>query len=190
MRELDPEGVELRKRNCLRRRKYYSRGPNWVWHIDGYDKLKPYWFSIHGAIDGYSRRVMWLKLSSSNKEPRNVCEHFIETCVNINGIPRKVVGDRGTENVYLAASQRFLRRNHIDANAGEKSFQYGRSVSNQRIESWWSMLRRSCTNWWINYFQDLILQGYYDMTNNFHIECMRFTHGPILANELNQLTVT
>ena len=30
LRELDPEGVELRKRRCLRRRKYYSNGPNWV----------------------------------------------------------------------------------------------------------------------------------------------------------------
>ena len=190
MRELDPEGIELRKRNCLRRRKYYSCGPNWVWHIDGYDKLKPYGFSIHGAIDGYNRRVMWLKLTSSNKDPQHVCEHFIGTCLEINGIPRKVVGDRGTENVYLAASQRFLRRNHFDTNAGEKSFQYGRSVSNQRIESWWSMLRRSCTNWWINYFQDLISQGYYDTTDSVHIECMRFTHGPILATELTQLTVT
>ena len=41
MRELDPEGVELRKRRRLHRRRYFSYGPNWVWHVDGYDKLKP-----------------------------------------------------------------------------------------------------------------------------------------------------
>ena len=30
------------------------QGPNWVWHLnlDGYDKLKPYGFPIHGCIDG------------------------------------------------------------------------------------------------------------------------------------------
>ena len=43
IKELDPEGVELRRRKHLRRQLYFARGPNWVWHIDGYgyDKLKP-----------------------------------------------------------------------------------------------------------------------------------------------------
>ena len=27
-------------------------GPNYVWHCDGYDKLKPYGFAIHGCMDG------------------------------------------------------------------------------------------------------------------------------------------
>ena len=30
-------------------------GPKFVWHLDGYDKLKPSGFTIHGASDGYSR---------------------------------------------------------------------------------------------------------------------------------------
>ena len=47
----DPEGVQVRTRRRLRRRKYTSPGPNFVWHIDGHDKLKPYGFSIHGDID-------------------------------------------------------------------------------------------------------------------------------------------
>ena len=36
---LDPEGVELRKRKRLRRRKYYAKGPNYLWHVDSYDKF-------------------------------------------------------------------------------------------------------------------------------------------------------
>jgi hypothetical protein len=35
-------------------------GPNFAWHADGYDKLKPYGFPIHGCIDGFSRRLIWL----------------------------------------------------------------------------------------------------------------------------------
>ena len=58
IKELDPEGFELRRRKHLRRRLYFARGPNWVWHIDGYDKLKPYGFNIHRAIDGFSRRIL------------------------------------------------------------------------------------------------------------------------------------
>ena len=50
---LDPEGVDFRSRRKLRRRKYFAKGPNFIWHTDGYDKLKPFGFCIHGAIDGY-----------------------------------------------------------------------------------------------------------------------------------------
>ena len=28
------------------------QGPNFIWHMDGYDKLKPYGITIHGCIDG------------------------------------------------------------------------------------------------------------------------------------------
>ena len=35
---LDPEGVELRRRKRLRRRKYYAKGHNNLWHVDSYDK--------------------------------------------------------------------------------------------------------------------------------------------------------
>ena len=41
---------------------YRSVGPNHLWYIDGYDKLKPHGLPIYGAIDGYSRRLMWLKV--------------------------------------------------------------------------------------------------------------------------------
>ncbi|KAL3857201.1 hypothetical protein ACJMK2_011893 [Sinanodonta woodiana] len=39
LRMLDPQGVKLRQRRCLRRRQYFSKGPNYCWHIDSYDKL-------------------------------------------------------------------------------------------------------------------------------------------------------
>ena len=54
IKALDAEGVERKSRRRLKRRKYWARGPNYIWHIDGYDKLKPFGFYIHGAIDGYS----------------------------------------------------------------------------------------------------------------------------------------
>ena len=169
---LDPIGVEERSKKVLRRRQYWSYGPNWVWHIDGYDKLKPYGFPIHGAIDGFSRRIMWLEVTSSNKDPEIICSFYLKCIKKISGTPRKIVADRGTENVHVAASQRFLRRNDQDNNSGEASFKYGKSVTNQRIESWWAMLRRTCTNWWINYFRDLIENDLFDTSNNVHCEVL------------------
>ena len=29
------------------------KGPNYIWHADGYDKLKPFGITIHGCIDGW-----------------------------------------------------------------------------------------------------------------------------------------
>ena len=63
LKELDPEGVDRRSRYRLQRREYFAKGPNYIWHLDGYDKLKPFGFCIHGSIDGYSRRrLLWLEV--------------------------------------------------------------------------------------------------------------------------------
>ena len=66
---LDPHGTRQRHSRRLKRRIYRSmvckssiydyrqllynfKGPNFAWHCDGYDKLKPYGLPIHGCIDG------------------------------------------------------------------------------------------------------------------------------------------
>ncbi|MEQ2236129.1 hypothetical protein ILYODFUR_009306 [Ilyodon furcidens] len=58
MGELDPSAVENRSRRRFVRRAYHSVGPNEIWHVDGYNKLKPYGIAISGCIDGFSRKVM------------------------------------------------------------------------------------------------------------------------------------
>ena len=156
---LDPEGVHPRSCHKLKRRQYASRGPNYIWHIDGYDKLKPFGFCVHGSIDGFSRRILWLEVGHSNNNPRIIASYFYECVRQLDGAPLICRGDAGTENGMVAAMQRFFRRDGNDAFSGEKSFLYGRSVSNQRIEAWWSYLRKTDTNWWMNYFKDLRDQG-------------------------------
>ncbi len=49
----------------------------------------------------------------------------------VSGSPTIVRADRGTENTNIAIIQPVLRHYHIDSFAGEKSFMYGRSTSNQ-----------------------------------------------------------
>jgi len=34
-----------------------------VWHLDYNEKLAPWGFHIHGAVDGYSRFILWEKLT-------------------------------------------------------------------------------------------------------------------------------
>ena len=57
LRQLDPDGSVNRSKRKLKRRQYQNQEPN----LCGYDKLKPFGFPIHGCIDGYSRKIMWLK---------------------------------------------------------------------------------------------------------------------------------
>ena len=49
LRELDSGGSRLRQIHRLKRREYLNPGPNYWWHADGYDKLKPYGFPCMAA---------------------------------------------------------------------------------------------------------------------------------------------
>jgi len=73
---LDAAGVEARHCRRLRRRVYSAAGPNFLWHVDGYDKLKPFGLCIHGCIDGFSRKVIWLHVSSTNSNPKVVAGYY------------------------------------------------------------------------------------------------------------------
>ncbi|XP_051939858.1 uncharacterized protein LOC127613013 [Hippocampus zosterae] len=70
LKELDPRGVSLRQARRLRRRNYFSKGPNFIWHMDSYDKLKPFGICINGAIDGFSRKIMWLNAYITSSDPK------------------------------------------------------------------------------------------------------------------------
>jgi hypothetical protein len=159
---LDPNGVETRQRRCLKRRNYCGKGPNFLWHVDGYDKLKPFGFCISGCIDGYSRKLVWIKVNKSNNDPRVIASYYLEAVSDLGSAPTSLRTDMGTENCYLADMQVFLRRNGTDDIVrGGRAFLYGTSQHNQRIESWWSILRRQNSSFWINFFHELKDDGYY-----------------------------
>ena len=52
------------------------QGVNWIWHVDQYDKLSRYGFCIHGGIDGLSRKLIWLKVFTSNSDPWIIGKYF------------------------------------------------------------------------------------------------------------------
>jgi hypothetical protein len=56
-----------------------------VWHVDQYDKLRHYGFCIHGAIDGFSRRVMWLEVFSTNRDPWIVARYYFKAISMVKG---------------------------------------------------------------------------------------------------------
>ena len=158
---LDPEGVEIRSRKRLQRRLYQVQGPNYMWHVDSYDKLKPYGICINGCIDGFSRRVLWLEAYTTSSDPAVIAGYFINMVRSEMGCPRIIRTDHGTENTHIGQMQQFLRRNQQDSFAKDKSFMQGTSQNNQRIECWWSMLRKHFTQFWIELFAQLKHEGHF-----------------------------
>ena len=187
MRFVDQNAVAARKRRRLKRRDYASPGPNFCWHIDGYDKLKPFGFAIHGAIDGFSRKMLWLEVGPTNNHPQVTALYFVNTMLDLRKVPCLVRCDRGTENVHIEKIQKFIRRNGDDEFAGLNSFLYGRSTGNQRIEAWWSILRRQCTDFWINKFRHMQSVGLLDTSDPVHVECLRYYFMARLKFELTRI---
>ncbi|XP_062585755.1 uncharacterized protein LOC134247396 [Saccostrea cucullata] len=187
MRIIDPDGVERRKHRRLLRRQYAAPGPNFIWHIDGYDKLKPFGFAVHGAIDGFSRRILWLEVGPSNNNPKIISRYFLDTVQQLGCCPNVCRCDLGTENKELEEIQ-VLLHSLQDQDYGN-CFLYGKSTSNQRIEAWWSILRRQAADWWITFFKDLRDTNVFNDGDHLHIECLRYCFMAVLQEELHQIVI-
>ncbi|KAJ8668776.1 hypothetical protein QAD02_000035 [Eretmocerus hayati] len=181
----DPEGMARRRANRLKRREFNGRGPNWIWSMDGYDKLKPFGFCIHGAIDGFSRYVLWLRTATTNNNPRVTARYFLEAVANEEGVPTLVRCDDGTENVVIETLQTSLRDEHEDELSGERSFIYGPSTHNQRIESYWGQLRKNSMNFYIDLFKSMKDEGLFNGREE-EKKCLQFCFGHLIQNDLNE----
>ncbi|XP_041361574.1 uncharacterized protein LOC121377582 [Gigantopelta aegis] len=149
---LDPHGVSLRKKRKLKRREYISRGPNFVWHLDSYDKLKPYGICINGCIDGFSRHIIWMEVNKTSNDPNVIGGYFAQAVLDTGGIPTLLRGDMGTENSLVADMQSVFA-------GGDGRFVYGTSQHNQCIEAWWCILRRKNAQFWMSVFEDIKTDG-------------------------------
>lgn len=184
LREIDPEGVAGRLRHRLKRRAYNIKGPNELWGCDGHDKLKRYGFAIHGCIDVWSRKLMWLTAATSNNNPEIIGYYYLQAIKKYKCLPSILRSDFGTENTLIKDLQQALRSGHDDANSGEKSFLLGKSTHNQRIESFWRQLKRLMGSFYMNLFKTMMDNGILDIKNPMHIECLRFSFGELVQQDL------
>ena len=79
LKNIEPDGVMIRRNKVIRRRIYHTIGPGCIYHIDENDKLKL--FHIHGCVDEYSRKVMWLVVSTIN-DPLLVSNLYLNYALN------------------------------------------------------------------------------------------------------------
>src|SRR5438067_109121 len=57
------------------RGEYVVPGPNFVWSVDGYEKLSQYGFQIYACIDAFSRYIIWIYVGKW---------HVFSTCLRLS----------------------------------------------------------------------------------------------------------
>ena len=131
---VSPQLVRYRQSHLLSRSVYDVPAPNYLCHIDSLHCLIRWKIVIHGAIDGYSRRILYLK-GSDNNRAETVFALFCEGVMEC-GWPSRVRLGKGGENIEnIDVAQAML----VVRGTSRQSHITGSSVHNQRIERYLSV---------------------------------------------------
>lgn len=93
-----------------------------------YSGLIHYKIVVHAFIDGYSRYVTGVR-ASNNNGAETVLDLFLNEVVSENGLPSRVRGDHGGENVLVAQYMEQAR------GSGRGSYIWGRYVLHAYINA-------------------------------------------------------
>jgi hypothetical protein len=149
VKELNPDGVRRRSKDAQRRKgEYIVPGPNWLWSIDGHEKLKPYGFEIYAAIDAYSRKVICIYVGISAGTAVSVGNQYLRCVKKIKRHPRFIRSDCGKETFILAYTHLNFSQDHDPDSVFGNCYMYGTSTANQRIESWWQQMSKGLLFRW------------------------------------------
>jgi len=175
LKTLDPEGVRRRAWEAAKTKFVYSvPGPRSLYHIDAHEKLAKIWgIWIHICVDGYSRFIVYLKVST-DKYAETVRQIFMEAMEQPHpGDPSRrmwasrIRGDKGSENKGWVEEQVFRM------GEGRGSAILGRSVQNCRAEYMWARVKRHVTGYFRELFFNMQERGLLDPNSPSDLHCLQ-----------------
>ena len=146
--------------------------------------MSAYSFQIYGIIDAYSCRILGFFVGLSNRIQISVFQFYLRT-VQEFGVPKAVRADKGKETGLAAAAHFAFRRARKPEILIQKTWAYGTSTKNQRIERFWRCLVDQQTDQWIQYFTALNHTNMFD-GSKFDLISLRFLYMDHLRMQLGQ----
>jgi hypothetical protein len=165
--------------------------------IDGHCKLSPYGIDIYGAIDGYSRKLIWLYVGVSNQTQVSVAKQFLQAVQEYGIRPRFIRADRGSEvsmlldlqfNLYRASEvlEGRCARDDVETLSISACSILGKSTANQRIEQIWLRLLVSQLRPWRDLFRNLFNRHLFRPDTPSDRVILLYVFMPILRREISQ----
>ena len=147
LKRADPERSKERAKDAAATKYEYNvKGPRSLYHCDAHEKLAKIWgIWIHLCIEGYSRKIIYLKVST-DKLASTVGEIFVEACNDL-GWASRVRWDKGSENAEAIEEQIKMK------GPGRGSALTGVSTKNCRAEYIWPYVKKHI----VTYFRALFI---------------------------------
>ena len=142
--------------------------------------LFSYILVIHGCIDEYTRKIIYLACRSNNRA--TAVHELFSNVIQLHGLPSRVRGDQGRENVENA---RFMF-SHLLRRLGRGSYIATKSVHNQRIERLWVDVYLAVTQIYLTVFLVLERSGALDVSNELHLACLHYVFLPRINQHLEK----
>ncbi|KAF8996698.1 hypothetical protein BDQ17DRAFT_1249445 [Cyathus striatus] len=182
----EPELVQQRRAQRLRRKRWWAAGVNDIIAVDQHDKWKyKFGLGLHTGIDPFAGKIHWLKVWHTNSNPKLILSYYLETIENLGSMPLVTQSDPGSENFGLANGHTFLRHYHDPALQGTLQHRWMHSKKNVKPEITWSQLRRRFTPGFEDILERGINEDFYHPDHTIEAMVFRWVFIPWLQSELD-----